>query len=125
MECTVPPTLIEEVGYPTFQEYTATLIVPCGSADAYRADTVWGQFTNIIEDCTGIDDLEVMGYSLWVMNGRIIVECAEGETVRVYDMVGRLTQTFKHSSNQAIPNGVYLVKVGDRPAKKVIVMNNK
>jgi M6 family metalloprotease-like protein len=70
----------------------------------------------------GIDDLEVMGYRLWVTDGRIMVEGAEGETVRVYDMVGRLTQTFKHSSNQAIPNGVYLVKVGDRPARKVVVI---
>ena len=62
-----------------------------------------------------------MGYRLWVMDGRIVVDGTSDE-VQVYDMVGRLTQTFKQSSNQAIPNGVYLVKVGDRPARKVVVV---
>ena len=35
---------------------------------------------------------------------------------------GLLIQSFKHSSNQAIPSGAYLVKIGGRPARKVVVI---
>lgn len=68
---------------------------------------------------TTAEDLAVMGYSLRVMDKRIIVEGAEGEEVRIFDMMGRLISTANEAS---APSGVYLVKVGDRPAKKVIVM---
>lgn len=57
-----------------------------------------------------------------VRNGCIMVEGTTDE-VQVFDMVGRLTQTFAHSSNQSLPSGVYLVKVGNRPAQKVVVIN--
>ena len=57
-----------------------------------------------------------------VRNGRIVVDGADSETVQVFDMVGRHTQTFKHSGTQALPNGVYLVRIGDHPAKKVVIM---
>jgi hypothetical protein len=112
MGCTVPPTL----GNGVFPEYTATLIVPCGAAEAYRQHEVWGLFANIEENCNGIDDFEVMGYRLWVADGRIIVEGADGETVSVYDLTGRSVL------NNSLPTGIYLVRVGDRPAKKVVVM---
>ena len=66
----------------------------------------------------GIEDLEVMGYRLWVMDGRIVVDGTSDE-VHIFDIVGREVH------NSGLRNGVYLVKVGDRPARKVIVMNNK
>lgn len=49
-------------------------------------------------------------------------EGAEGETVRVYDVTGRMVQTFTYSSNQPVPAGVYMVKVGQHPARKVVVL---
>jgi len=67
----------------------------------------------------GIDDLEVMGYRLWVKDGRIRVEGAEGETVQVFDVMGRMISTADETS--VLP-GVYLVKIGDRPAQKVVVV---
>jgi hypothetical protein len=114
LESAVPPTM----GKGIFTAYDATLIVPCGTAEAYRSHPVWGLFANIEEDCTGIDDLDVMGYRLWVMDGRIIVEGADGETVNVYDLTGRSVL------NNNLPTGVYLVKIGDRPAQKVVVLNH-
>lgn len=94
-------------------------IAICGNLDAWLADSYWQEFAErYVEDCSvGIDDLEVMGYRLWVIDGRIIVEGAEDETVRIFDITGRSVR------NQAIPSGVYIVKVGDRPAQKVVVMN--
>lgn len=50
------------------------------------------------------------------VDGRIVVEGAEGETVCVYDIMGRPV------SDQVQPAGVYIVKVGDRSARKVVVI---
>ena len=112
--CSIPPSINESV----FPEYTAALIVPCGSAPAYRQHTIWGRFEDITEDCTGIDELERadVPVRITVRDGRIIVDGAEGEPVNVYDMMGRPV------SNQALPTGVYLVKVGDRSAQKVMLL---
>lgn len=99
-----------------------TLIVPCGTRQAYLDADYWNEVPVIEEDCNSIDDLEDMGYRLWVMDGRIVVEGAEDETVSVYDITGRLTQTFKHSSTQALPSGTYIIKIGNHAAQKVVVI---
>ena len=117
---TEPPALTTN----TFSTYTAVVIVPCGSAVTYRRHSVWGRFGMIIEECNGIDDLEVMGYRLCVMDGRIVVEGANSETVSLYDVMGRQLATSHLSPftfHLSTP-GVYLVKVGDRPARKVVVV---
>ena len=53
-----------------------------------------------------------------VVDGRIVVEGAEGETVRVYDMMGRELNT----EHLTLNTGIYLVKVGQNPARKVEVI---
>ena len=124
LECTVPPTLGESRGRTTFSEYTATLIVPCGSADAYRADTLWGRFANIVEECTGIEDVESGECGVVIDGLNIRVDNRDGETVGLYDMMGRqLASSHLATFTFHLPaSGVYLVKVGDRPAKKVVVV---
>ena len=117
--CTTPPSLNTSV----FPEYTAVLIVPCGTAEVYRQHELWGRFTTIIESCTGVEEMEKTKseIKIHVADGRIVVEGANGETVRIFDSMGREIQAFTHSSNQAFPTGVYMVKVGNHPAKKVMV----
>ena len=98
-------------------------IAICGNFDAWLADSYWQEFADrYVEDCNlGMEVVGSQGLVVSVENGRIIVEGATDE-VRVYDMIGRLTQSFKQSSNQALPAGVYLVKTGDHPARKVMVI---
>ncbi|MBQ6277270.1 MAG: C10 family peptidase [Bacteroidales bacterium] len=73
--------------------------------------TLIGYFAPLSDiDETDTDDIHI--YSL---DGCIIVEDAEGETVTIYDMTGRIVQ------DCGLPNGVYMVKVGDHPARKVVV----
>ena len=118
LEGIVPPT----VGDTVFPHYNTTLIVPCGSAEAYSQHPVWGLFPTIEETCNGIPEIGFTGSAdvlVRTTNGRIIVEGAEGESVRIFDMMGRLVSTADETS--ALP-GVYLVKVGDRPTKKVVVV---
>jgi len=123
---TVPPATTDD-GYGTYGCLDGTdvdsIVVPCGSLSAWLADSYWQEFADrYVEDCNlGIGDPYVESINIYTLGGRIIVEGAEGEIVCIYDITGRLIQTFKQSSNQAIPSGVYLVRVGDRPAQKVVV----
>ncbi len=71
----------------------------------------------------GIDDVEDEGMNILATDGRIVVDGVEGRTVRVYDMMGRLLATSVAGEAVAVPkSGVYLVKVGEAAAKKVVVL---
>ncbi len=59
----------------------------------------------------GEDDVRISMY-----NGRIFVEGITNEEVRVYDITGRIT------NNRVLPSGVYIVKIGQLPARKVVVL---
>ena len=118
---TVPPATTDD-GYGTYGCLDGTdadsIVVPCGSLNAWLADSYWGQFADkYVEDCNmGIDDPDMENINIYTLDGRIIVEGAEGETVRIFDITGRSVR------NEALHTGVYIVKVGDRPARKVVVM---
>ena len=95
-------------------------IAICGNLDAWLADSYWGQFADrYVEDCSvGIGDPDVESINIYTLGGRIIVEGAEGETVRIYDITGRSVL------NNCLHAGVYLVIVGDRTTKKVVVRSD-
>ena len=63
-------------------------------------------------------------------NGRIVVKDAEGETVRVFDIMGRqlierkINNSHFDIQSSTLAKGVYLVKVGTRPAQKIVVIRN-
>lgn len=121
---TTPPTCIAS----TFHcaNGGATLVVPCGTAESYRS-TQWSYF-NIVEDCgtEGIGDVEPMSAVIAIQNGAIVVEGAEGHPVSVYDINGHLL-VFAHGEHMPLQfnvpaSGTYLVKVGDHPARRVVVV---
>ena len=95
-----------------------SIVVPCGSLNTWLADSYWGQFADkYVEDCNiGIGNPDANTISIYTLSGRIVVEGAEGEAVRIYDITGRSVR------NEALHTGVYIVKVGDRPARKIVVM---
>lgn len=64
----------------------------------------------------GIQNSETNSLRLWVSDGRIMAEGIRNEQMQVFDIVGRLTP------NENLPRGVYLVKVDDYPARKVVVI---
>ncbi len=63
----------------------------------------------------GIDDIDAAGIRIYSEAGRIVVEGTTDE-VNIYDMTGRSVR------NDNLPSGVYMVKVGNLPARKVVVM---
>ena len=72
------------------------------------------------DDCiiraVGIDEVPADAVRVYSRGGDIVVEGADGETVRIFDITGRSVR------NEALHTGVYIVKVGERPARKVVVM---
>ena len=72
-------------------------------------------FTGYFEPISGIDDNTDDDIVIYSLDGCIIVEGADGETVTIYDMTGRIVR------DCGLPNGVYMVKVGDRTPRKVVV----
>ena len=93
------------------------IYIPCGYLAEWTDDIYWGQFVDkMIEDCGSIDNTEADDLKVYTLDGHIVVEGAEGETVHIFDITGRSVRNGNMSA------GVYLVKIGDRPARKVVVM---
>ncbi len=72
----------------------------------------------------GISTADVSEITLYATDGRIVLHGADGLEMSVFDMVGR--EVFHAGSisgeTPALPAGVYLVKVGTLPARKVVVV---
>ena len=88
------------------------------------SDTV---LTALFLNTTGIGDADYEGITLYVRDGHIVVEGAEGEEVQLYDMEGRLLWSSiptgeLNTKHLTLNTGTYLVRVGNRPAQKIIVI---
>ena len=70
----------------------------------------------VADSTEGISGVDMLNAKVYSSQGQIVVDGAEGETVRIFDITGR------NVHNEALHTGVYIVKVGDRPARKVVVM---
>lgn len=106
-----------------------------------QIDTLWLHDTIVIHDTVyitheGIDGVETLNVKVYASNGQIVVDGAEGQTVTLYDVMGRkmtysspLTSFGSPSPNLGeelridVPvSGTYLIKIGDWPARKVVVL---
>ena len=87
------PSIYSNAFEGSYIEY-ATLYVPEGSVDAYKAAPVWKEFKNIlpIKSSTGIQTV--------VMNN--------GDTFDVYNLSGRKVKS-KTTSLDGLPHGIYII----------------
>lgn len=84
----------------------------------------------IFEPLVGIAGTEVLpGVKIYTSNGDIVIEGAAGETLRVFDIIGRQILTMELSSPetrilaaQFQKSGIYLFKVGTRKAEKIVLL---
>lgn len=128
---TVPPATTDD-GYGTYGCLDGTdvdsIVVPCGSLNAWLADSYWGQFADqIVEDCNiGIEKVNSDRIKLSLRGNCISIYGATDESVYIFDAVGRQIYYTAHAvDNETIPlqsTGVYIVKVGNNKAKKVITI---
>ena len=96
---------------------TATLYVPDGCVDAYRAVKPWSWFFNIVEGgYSGIADATASEVVIKVIDGAITVEGGDGTAsapvVEVYSAGGVCVYRGTDSIIGGLGHGVYVVKVG-------------
>ena len=89
----------------------------------YIYDTVYIHDTIII---TGVDDVDVLDAKIYADHGEVVVEGANYERVMLFDAVGRLVAV-KQDEGQivrfgSLASGAYLVKIGNHPARRVVVI---
>ena len=74
----------------------------------------------------GIEDVDMDNVTIYSTDSRIIVRGAEGHDVYVYDVNGRMMDRQLNAPEnlefRMTATGVYLVKVGNAPAKRVVVV---
>ena len=81
--------------------------------------------TAVFRSTVGIDDVSA-DMNIFVTGNRIVVRGAEGEDIYIYDLNGRTVAT-KANAGETMEFtmescGVYMVKVGNAPAKRVLVV---
>ena len=104
----------------------ATLNVPEGCADKYKAANIWKKFTNMTagDVSTNINQTEMRGVMATCSGGIITVSgLSDGETVMFYDANGALLYTGS-AQNDTISyapsaSGVIIVKIGTASIKVV------
>lgn len=91
-------------------------------------DTLWLHDTIYIHDTIHVDigEAVIINAKVYQHNGQIVVDGAEGNTVTLYDLSGRMLAT-KHDEYMPIwldvpASGTYMVKIGDYPAHRVVVI---
>ena len=91
----------------------------------YVHDTVYIHDTIYIQEGEGIDNIALLNAKIYQRNGQIVVEGAEGYPVYLYDLVGRLLATRRETAQEVLldvpASGAYLVKIGDAPARRIVV----
>ena len=103
------------------------LYVPQGSIESYRTAHVWSTFTNYQPINTeGIGDVDGSNAKVYSADGGIVVDGADGKTVTLYDAAGHQLAVRCNEYDDIrfdIPaSGTYLVKVGDAPARRIVVV---
>ena len=63
-----------------------------------------------------MEDLENSNITIRVLNDEILVEGCENCEVNIFDIEGRKV------SNKGLNSGVYFVKAGNNPTKKVVII---
>ncbi len=125
VKSTTPPS----VGFNAFRNVpdSCLLVVPCGKLQAYTE--AWGTyFARIVEDCgsgVGINDVENSPILVHVTDGCIAIASEDGfaeVSADVYDLSGRRVASLQTAGKTpALPDGIYLVRIGNQITHKVVV----
>ena len=108
----------------------ADVIVPCGAAYRYEASDYWNEFTCITENCnpSGIENIDADNINVRFLDGGVLVKGVREVPLQIYDISGKLRYAYNNiSENICYPAsdlqaGIYLVKLGALPARKLVVI---
>ena len=131
---TVTNTLYDTVTntvYDTVDNYIHDTTIVIDTLWMTQYDTIWLHDTVIVYDTVyitpeGIDGVEGETAKVYSSQGQIVVEGAGGAEVMLYDAIGRRIDIRRDDYTAVrfdIPaSGIYLVKVGNTPARRIVVV---
>ena len=123
VQCEIPPFC-----HDAFSEHhytNATLYIPRGTIDAYKAHLSWQDFANIVEkDFSGIGTIgaeEESVVRVSVENGTVTVTGLEPmQPITVCDIQGRTVYTGSEHRIGDLASGMYILRAGDKALKFTI-----
>lgn len=115
-----PPVISKHVfeGVPVAN---VTLTVPKGSKAAYAAAPVWKEFKQIGESTVG--NVALPEARIYAAGGRLYLTLQTAAPVGIYTLNGVLVRTFSAPAGETtvtLPQGVYIVRVGERTEKVAV-----
>ena len=128
---TVTNTIYDTITKTVFDTITNTIY---DTTVVYSTDTLWLHDTVFVHDTVfiydtiyvGVDEVETVSAKIYTSNGQIVVDSTQGNTVWLYDVNGRILATKQDEYSRLhfdVPaSGTYLVKIGNHPARKVVVI---
>lgn len=131
---TVHDTIIAYVNVPVHDTVFAYIEVPVHDTiylPQYIYDTLWLHDTVYIHDTIyitqeGVDGADALNAKVYSSNGQIVIEDASGNTVTLYDLNGHILATkqdkYAPMRFDAPVSGTYMIKIGNYPARKVVVI---
>lgn len=104
---------------------SSCLIVPCGSADTYM-NSDWGEvFSNITEDCDGIDETaETISVFPNPTQSFVHIEGINASEIQCYNELGQLVKTLRETNEvdlSGLVKGMYLLRITDSKGGSHIV----
>ena len=115
------PPIVDNLVFAQVPLANVTLTVPKGSKAAYAAAPVWKEFKQISESTVG--NVTLPEARIYAADGRLYLTLQTAAPVGIYTLNGVLVRTFSAPAGEttvALPQGVYIVRVGDT-AEKVMV----
>ena len=92
----------------------------------YLTDTVYIHDTVYVYDSVGVDDVSTVNYTVYATGTQIVVEGDFVGNVALYDLYGRMLAVKRNEFGtirfDVAASGAYLIKVGDHPARKIVVV---
>ena len=100
---------------------TATVYVPVGSIDAYKAAEEWKEFKNIVEDVSlDVESIAEESVSVTAADGIITVAGAENAAVEVYAITGQLLYRGNETAIALPVKGICIVRVNGKAFKVIL-----
>lgn len=127
---------IHDTTYITLHDTTVITIIDTMVVETFVYDTMYISIHDTVYDTiyihdtiyNGVDDVEIINIKLYSRDGNIIVEGAGNDLVILYDVNGRMLATKRDNTETLffdVPtSGVYMIKVGNYPARKVVVIKS-
>ena len=115
------PPILDNLVFAQVPVANVTLTVPKGSKAAYAAAPVWKEFKQIGESTVG--NVALPEARIYAAGGRLYLTLQTAAPVGIYTLNGVLVRTFTAPAGEttvALPQGVYIVRVGERTEKVAV-----